>query len=589
MANEVLLNTVPDAAKKWKKFVAYYESNKNFVFNKGNGKEQEDIDKLLDYAKNKNFDATTESKEILFTIGLKKWFDYHRGNKPGGNELLEFSRLCTDYLFTDKEVFKAFQIELRRIKTIRQLYEDNIGKLPDFSEFEKIHKKTNGKSIYELFGFEPEDEELDTLKDISNKEPYFTKSVYSRKGKFEIFSLFANVFIDTQTKENYDEYYRFLKCRTILEGIQGDNKPVIDKRYRNAEEAIINLKLKSIKDDFQVKNLIVAFCVEIGLRCEPKTEDEFKKTYEKRKEEIRLKIEELVSKLIEDKNQGERNLDADKDKLNKFLSLIDSSLNDIETRKNKIENSTNPIYEEQSKKQELNKIFSEIEILKQKIEGLVRLCSDTKKFIENNVDDAKKIHNNINEDIIEKQLDDIETIQNEITKKHREFNTKYSTEYIKNGQDLLGDLTGCWSKDKLSGKFYKKEKEIYDARETKDKEISNKIIGLRDEKDKQNKPLTKRFVWIQILLGIVFFAVYMPLYSAQKLELSFFGLNAIGFIIYVVLASIQFNKYNEATKALNKYKNEIYRSKGNLIGNIILACIFFMLLQLSFLIGYYYF
>ena len=590
MENEVLLNTVLDAAKQWKKFVAYYESNKDSVFNKGNGKEQEDINKLLDYAKNKNFDATSKSKETLLTDGLKKWFDYHRGNKPGGAELLEFSRLCTDYLFTDKDVFKAFQTELRRIKPIRQLYEDTVGvKLPDFSEFEKIHRKTNGKSLYEIFDFAPDDEELDTLKDIADKEPYFKKSIYHSKGKFEVFNLFSTVFQDVKTKENYDEFYRFLKCRKILEEIQGTNKPVIDKRYRTAEEAIINLKLKSIKDDYQAKRLIVAFCIEIGLQCEPKTEDEFKKTYEKRKEEIRLKIEERVEELIETQSRYESNLDDGNEKLNKFLSLIDSSINDIGTRINKVESSSNPIYKEQSKKQELNKIFNEIKNLKQKIEGLVRLCADTKKFIENKVDNAKNTHNSINEDIIEKQLDDIETIQDDVAKKYREFFSKYDNEYIKDGQDLLGKLTGCWSKDKLTGEFYKKEKDIYDARKAKEEEIGKETKRLQNERNKHTKHLTKWFVWIQILLGVAFFAIYNPLFGSKKLELAFFCLNAVCFILYVVFVSIQFNKYNQSTKALNDFanKSEKYRSTTKLMSSIILACIFFMLLQSSFLIKYY--
>jgi hypothetical protein len=105
-----LISTVPLGVKEWQDFVAYYTSNKSTLYDNGAGEEQKAVQALFNYVKYADFDENQKTR--LINQGLQPWFRYHPNGSKAHESLTNFSRLCVDYLFTDKEVFEAFQEKL---------------------------------------------------------------------------------------------------------------------------------------------------------------------------------------------------------------------------------------------------------------------------------------------------------------------------------------------------------------------------------------------------------------------------------------------------------------------------------------------
>jgi len=97
------LNTVPEGARQWKKFIDFYKSY-------GSDREKKAIVALENYVNYEDFNATQKAK--LITQGLQPCFRFHPSGSENYERLTSFSRLCVQYLFTDKEIFEAFQKEL---------------------------------------------------------------------------------------------------------------------------------------------------------------------------------------------------------------------------------------------------------------------------------------------------------------------------------------------------------------------------------------------------------------------------------------------------------------------------------------------
>lgn len=189
----------------FKKAVEYINKNKKLIA--GTGSESA-FDTLKEHWKKKeNGFVPEDSSELVAIIKneLKKFIQYRELQV----ELKNFASLCEIYYTKDKDTFEAFQAVMQN-KTpldssiILRLYIKIFGSLQNTAEYEEIHKKTNGNTLYQLFGFEPDSYIYTriTLKTKLDKEEFSKDAFLNTKGKLEDLMLFANILKDDQSKKN---------------------------------------------------------------------------------------------------------------------------------------------------------------------------------------------------------------------------------------------------------------------------------------------------------------------------------------------------------------------------------------------------
>jgi hypothetical protein len=515
-----------------------------------------------------------EPKEMSENVDIIKRY-LKTNDKDLNTALKKFSSYCEIYYIQDEDKFEAFQAIMQNKKPldnsiIQRIYVKEFGNLPEFTYFDEIHKKTNGNTIYELFNFEPDTFTFRVLRTIVNDKDEFRKHPLSKKGKWEDFNLFANILKDEKIRETYDSYYRFLRCKKIFKVVHRRNKNLVSKDYIDVVGELE--KYQICEDSKRAEDLIIRFCKEIGLTCIPTTSQQVAED-ERRTEYTRKRIEETINQLKKKQKELESSLYGIGKETDSLFSSIDTSISEMSATIKNIKNNSEAIYNEEDKIKELEKYVDDLQKLKQKIKDVENSRNETSKFIEREVKDADDKQNEITFHSVNNIFSDVSSKDAVIRKRYNEFIDKYNDEIIMNVQPRFTES---------KSRFYNKEKEIKAERERIKKKIS-------EERKNLKKPITKIYVWIQIILLITFFVIYIPLFSANKLEFVFFCLNAMGFIGYIILSSKQFIKYNKIVETINEGSNkkEKYRSTAKLIGNIIWACIFFVSVQFCFLIMKY--
>ena len=530
------------------------------------------FDSLKDHWRTGSFEPT-EMSELVSII--KKNLKLFGSDRELQAELKSFSSMCEIYYTKDEDTFEAFQAIMQNKKLldssiIQRIYEKEFGKLPEFAYFDETHKKTNGNTIYELFCFEPDTYTFRVLKTVSDDKDEFRKHPLSKKGKWEDFILFASILKDEKNKGIYDAYYRFLRCKKILKGLHRRNKDLVSKDYIDTVGELE--KYKICENSIQAENLIVSFCMEIGLTCKPITAQQYEE-HERRTESVRKRIEENTNQLKKKHKELESSLNGISKDTDNLYSFVDSSITEMSAKIINIKNSSEAIFKEEDKIKELERLVDDLITLKQKIREVDSSRVDTSKFIEKEVKDADDKQNEITFYNVNDIFNEVSAKDAVIRKRYNAFIDLYNNEIFKNVQPRYTET---------KSQFFNKEKEINEERERIQKKIS-------DERKKLHKylrkPVTGIFIWIQIFLLITFLVVDKQLFSDNKLGFVFFCLNAVGFIRYIILVSRQFSKYNQAVETINESSNkkEKYRSASKLIGNIIWACIFFVLVQFRFL------
>jgi len=463
---------------------------------------------------------------------------------------------------------------------IKQIYEERIEKLPEFEEFEKIHNKTNGKSLYELFSFEPKTWEVEALQSFANSESEFKKSKI--KGEWEYFTHFAKVFEYESTKDNYDKYYRFLLCKKNLEDIQKNGKSVKLTRYRNTVKQLTDSE--SVKNSEQAEKLICSFCKEIGLQCEPISEKDYKiylSEQESKVKTIEIKVEEL--KKIQ--NETESYWNSERSKIEDFMSSVNAQIIKKGTQKQEIEgyaiSKDYSVLKENTK--DLNNIFDEIKNFKQEIEKFYNSRLDIVNSIEKEVSEAENLYNNAK--TTKDPDEDVNFVYNTVGSKYEIVKDKYNKFTNQNNWNIEKSYIEKKKTD------FENQNNIFDNKVKDREQIENSIHNdLKGIIKHQNKPITKIFIGVQgvLLLGLsLFFSsidiLFFTAYDIWKWII--FSINSIFLICYVYLVIKEFNIYNKAVDKLNCYwtKKVDCRPTSKLILSIALACLIFVFVQLCIL------
>ena len=574
------LQTQIDNFNTYKKII---DAKKNLLtFVNENNKYETSYNTLRNHWQNGGFEPA-EMKEYAEEIRTnRKCFRTAEGQLY--NALGEFADSC-DFLYTtDEDTFDAFQAVIQN-KTpldssiILQLYEKIFGSLQNTAEYEEIHKKTNGNSLYQFFGFEPDSTvyTINNLKAKLESEEDFNRDGYiSKKGSWKDLKLFANVLKNKQSKENYDAYYRFLRCKTILKDVYKQKKSLVSYKYLEVVSELV--KYNICNNGEQAKIVIGYFCDEIGLTWKFTTPEKVKED-EERIRGIRIRIEEKVNLLKVRQKEIESSLSGIGYEINTLLKEIDSEINKMSSATKTLKSSSEAIYKEEDKLKVLEQQVADLQKLKQEIKEIENSRNETKKNI------AKEIKN-ADDKQEEITFDNVQTILNEVTAKEGVINK------------LLADFTNKYNKEiktdvqegfrNVKSKFYNTEREIIKNREDVNDKSQNKQKKLKKDLEKQSFSITGSFIGLQIGIFLVFLFVRNVI-EISNVEFVFFSLNTIGFVLYIILVSRQFNKYNQVVETINENsdKKEKYHFSSRLIKNIIWASIFFVSLQFFVLIKYY--
>lgn len=537
------------------------------------------FDTLKDHWRTGGFEPT-EMAELVSII--KKNVKLFSTDRELQAELKSFASMCEIYYTKDNDTFDAFQATLQNKKPldasiIQRIYEKEIGKLPESITFDEIHKKTNGNSLYELFSFEPDTFAFRILKPLVEDRNEFRKHPLNKKGKWEDFTLFANILKDENSKENYDAYYRFLRCKKILKGIFRRNKSVVSKAYIDTAGELEQYKI--CEDSKQAERLIVSFCAEIGLTCKPITAQAYAEQ-ETRIEAIRKRIEESVNKLKEKQKDIESSLTNIGNEIDSLSSSIDSEINKMSAIIKNLTGSSETIYKEDDKIKELGKEVTELQKLNPKIKQVDSSRTDTKNIIAKEVKNADDKQEEITFDNVNEIYNYVDSQNAVIQKCFNEFLGNYNNEIKKNVQQSFNDSRS---------EFYNKEKEIKDEREKVKKRLADEKESLKESLNKNlkkyAKPITGRFIFFQIGL-LITAVIILAKESNEKFQIIVY-VNAFIFLLYIILVSRQFAKYNEAVENKMRITNDKikYRSKTKLIVKIIWACIFFIIVQFVLLLS----
>jgi hypothetical protein len=507
------------------------------------------FDTLKDHWRTGDFEPT-EMGELVAVI--KKNLKLFGSNRDLQTALKDFASMCEIYYTKDEDIFESFQAVMQNkkpfdVSIIQQIYEKEIGKLPEYVAFDEIHKKTNGYSLYELFNFEPDAIRLRILKSLIEDEGEFKKSQLKSKGKWQDLKLFANILKDEQSKENYDAYYRFLICKQILKGVNRRNRNLVSKNYIDIVGELEHYKI--CENSKQAECLIVDFCTEIGLICKPITAEE----YAEHERRLKSKRQQIESKLKELKAVHE-NIKSSLSEINKniepFLLLMESSIKDMEKKTMQKKNETDSKYNEETKIKELDGFLEKLKKLSAESETIQESYIRTNSLIDEVVRDAENKESEVTIDNVNEVLSYVSSKDTVIKKYYDDFITEYNGKYKKDG-------TLKFQFNSLTSEFDKKIEEIDKDRET---------VGSKLEKNlrKYDKPLTMLFIWLQISLLVFHFLFHWGWVG--------FYSNIVLFIVYVLGESYQFNKYNLAVKEMmihNSNKTKEIRKRQILLHLII--------------------
>jgi len=524
------------------------------------------FDTLKEHWRTGGFEPT-EMSELVSII--KKNLKLFGSDRELQAELKSFSSMCEIYYTKDEDTFDAFQAVMQN-KTpldssiIWRIYEKTFCTLQDYTEYDTIHKNTNGNTIYELFSFEPDTYKFRILKTLVDDKDEFRKYPLSNRGKWEDLHVFTDIFKDEQSKENYDAYYRFLRCKKILKEVHRRNKNLVSKNYLDIVGELE--KYNICENSKQAEKLLVPFCSEIGLKCIPITAEEVAE-HERRTESTRKRIEEIVNQLKTKQKELESSLKGIGDDIDSLFSSIDSLITDMTVKIKNIKNTSEVIYKEDDKIKELEGYIANLQKLKQMVKEVESSCLDTSTVIAKEVKNADDKQNEITFDNVNDIFNEVSSKDAVIRKRYKEFIDKYNNEIIT--KKVQAQVT------ESNSRFYNKENEINAVRERIKKRISH-----------LNKPITRNFVLVQAALLFAFFFIYVPItpstISPEKSSVVFFGLNSIGLICYIYFVIKQFNEYNQEQFKIRAEKRN-YRYKKNLIWSIIFSCLSFAFLQLILL------
>ena len=557
-----LLQTQIDKFNTHKKFI---DTKKNLLtFVNENNKYETSYNILRTHWQNDDFEPAEMKKSIEEIRTNRKCFKTTEGNLYSA--LGEFTDSCEFLYTTDDDTFEAFQAIMQN-KTpldgsiILRLYEKIFASLQNTAEYEEIHKKTNGTNLYQLFGFEPDSTiyTINKLKVLLEDEGEFNKDGYiSKKGKWKDLKFFANVLKDKQSKENYDTYYRFLMCKTILRGVLRRNKNLVSYKYL---EVVSELeKYKICNNSEQAKIVIGSFCDEIGLTWKFTTPEIVKKD-EDRIRGLRIRIEEKVNQLKTRKKELESSLSGRGNEIDTLQKDIDSEINKMSSAIKTLKSSSKAIYKEDDKFEVLEQQVADLQKLKKKIKEVESFRDETQKNIAKEVKNADNKQEEITFDNVQAILNEVTAKEGVINKLFNEFIGKYNNEIIKVVQDGFRNA---------KSRFYNTEREINAERE----QVKKKISEARKNLNKYTKPITKWFVRLQIGLFLLNFLLHW--------ECIYFSLNLTFFIWYIIGVSRQFNKYNQAVFALKDISTEKvkYHSKAKFIWSITWVALFFVSVQI---------
>jgi len=514
------------------------------------------FDTLKDHWRRGNFEPT-EMAELIAVI--KKNLKLFSVNRDFQAELKSFSSNCEIYYTQDEDKFDAFQAVMQNktpldASIILRLYEKIFGSLQNTVEYEEIHKKTNGNTLYQLFGFEPDSTvyKINKLRVLLEDKGEFSKDVISKKGKWEDLKLFANVLKDQQSKDNYDAYYRFLRCKKILKGVHSCHKNLVSKNYI---ETVGELeKYKICQNSGEAAQLLTGFCTEIGLQCIPITAEQFAEQ-EKRIEGLRKRIEEKVNQLKDRQKNIESSLNGMEKEMDTLLSDIDSEISKMSSILKTLKNSTEAIYKESHKLKVLEQQVADLQKLKRKIKEVESSCNETKKNIAKEVKNADDKQEEITFDNVQAILNEVNDKEKIINKLFADFTNKYNKEIKTDVQEGFRNA---------KSKFYNTEREITTNRET----LKNRAKVLNTEINQQNKPITARFIIIQIillLLGSIIFLISnsgltVPDWFSKIVSIIFY-LNIILLILYIIFVCKQFRNYNSKVAESYNYDDFVYKPK----------------------------
>jgi hypothetical protein len=532
-----------------------------------------DVEAAFDTLKDHWRTGGFEPKEMVELVSIiKKNLNKFGSNRELQAELKNFASMCEIYYTKDDDTFEAFQATLQNKKPldssiIQRIYENRIGNLPETAVFDEIHKKTNGNSLYELFCFEPDTYQLRILKALVEDKNEFSKSLLKLKGKWEDFYLFATVLSNEQSKEKYDAYYRFLRCKKILKAIHRRNKNVEYESYINTVGELVKY---SCKNSGQAEHLIVDFCAAIGLTCKPITSEQFE-NYKKWLESNRKQIENVLNQLNVKQKELDDSLSSIANNIDDFLYSVRTSINSKAKQIKEKKSNTNHLYKEEGMIRIMDDILSEFNKLYLELEKIRSSCSDAKTFIAKEVTDAVNKDRSITADNIVEVFNYVSFKEAVIIERYNKFIKIYNNVVIKNVQSHY---------NKLESEFANTIANMTQNRE----QIA---VKLKWEFLTGNKHHTIKFFLIMPLEYFSLFLCKLDNFNMNLFITLFILINSIIFVCYVNLAIKDFNKNNNLAKFLNENMNESYkyRNKAVVIGKIILSFIFCLLTSVSVIVA----
>ena len=548
----------------WEKLETIFEKNqkefsKEFSDpNKGERKEWDEIFEIRNYISQKNVYDLKKISLLNDNGGLEDFLNHHK--QAYRDKLLSFIRFCNE-LLENEDKFEDFQANLFGINptanTIKRLYEKIIieKQLPKYDEFEKIHKKTNGQFLYELLGLKQTDNKYDRgvfLNYVDSKESF--EDEFSGI-EWKAFKQFKLVFKDDQTKENYDKYYQFLLCKTILRTLLINSKPVVLGCYKVPE---LNIREITSKNEETVKTLIKEFCREVKLICEPINDIDWAKYNIDERGDYKKQLDHKIKELKALQEQSELIFNKLNIDTTRFLSSNDLSI--IEAQKKEFEK-CNTLKFIENELGEIDKIFDLLKSTRQKIANIQGMCRKTQEFIKREFDIAlaKYTPENVNKNV-RGVLSFVDSQFEKVQNKYDDFVNKYDEKSVEREKNRFNTLKNDF--DEIIEKIITKLKSIL-----------------------QKQSITRGFVMLQIgLLGVL---LGKPAAYSDNWGLVLYWLNASALTGYIIFIIRQFNKYKQIEFILkNLGENDSDNcSKGRLSLRIFVAFVFYGLVQYSIMMN----
>ena len=436
--------------KKSKEWREYFDKNpKEFSneFPDSSGEERnewKEIAEILNFISQKNAYDRKITSLLYDNGGLEDFFVYHTKN--------EFSFKLRDFilfsrnLLENEDDFEEYQAKLFEIKPtaaiIKRLYKDKIVELLQYDEFEKTNKRAYGNYLPELLGLK--NNELDTydisiLNDcIKNRELFFRYAPQKQRNEnnWKIFKKLKPVFIDKKTKENYDRYYRFLCCKSLLRNILIQSKTdeykgeeVELEWYKHVELAIRDITLEN---ENKIADLIQEFCEKVGLLCTPISDVDWERYNNDERGDYKAQLDAKIKELEELKAKAIPLLDKINTETTDFLSL--NGLSYFKSRKEALEKCKTAEFIKKELK-EISNIFDSLETTLQKIVSAQIECRTVQEFVKKSINEAIAKYN---QDSVNKNvrgvLDYVKSQFDKAQSKYNDFIYKYGDKYFSREQ-----------------------------------------------------------------------------------------------------------------------------------------------------------